>query len=124
LTFGPVRFIPDSTTSRWRRFVGMSVAARGRFLERYSARQARRGRIVTSGTGNWMGDVRWLVTHGVEFDTTFTAGGEDSALREAVRARGGRLAFCPHAFVYESLPVERMSVRYQFRRGRDHGRQT
>lgn len=124
LTFGPVRFVPAPTTNPWRRFVGASIAARGRFLERYSARRARHGQTVTSGTGNWMGDVRWLADHGIGFDSSFAHGGEDAALREAVRARGGTFAFCPHAVVFESLPVERMTVRYQFDRGRAHGRQT
>lgn len=125
LVFGPVRFVPERTSMPWRRFVGASVAARGRFLERYSARKARKGQTVTSGTGNWMGDLRWIAAHSVEFDAAhFPFGGEDAAFREAVRAGGGELAFCPGAVVHESLPTDRMSVRYQFRRGREHGRQT
>ncbi len=125
LVFGPVRFVPEWSPKAWRRFVGASVAARGRFLERHSKQRAREGRTVTSGTGNWMGDLRWIAAHSIEFDAArFPFGGEDAAFREAVRAVGGVLTFCPGALVHESLPTDRMSVRYQFQRGREHGRQT
>lgn len=123
LLFGPVRYASPAGLSVARRLFAASLVARGRFIERYSTARARRGQIVTSGTGNWMGDVRWITRHGLRFDPARTAGGgEDAAFRERARALGAALAWCPNAIVHEPLPRGRVSVRYQFRRAVAHGR--
>lgn len=122
MTFGPVRYVSRAPVSGWwRKCLAASITARGRFMERYAAREAGRGRVI-GGSGNSMIDLDWAGRHEIRFDTTMReSGGEDTAFREAVHASGGRLAWCERAIVYESLHPERISLRYQFWRARAHG---
>lgn len=48
-------------------------------------------------------------------------GGEDVAFFRTLKNRGARIAFAKTAFVYEKLPDNRMSLRYQLRRYFWHG---
>lgn len=122
LVLGPVRLVAPRGLRGWRRVFAASLVARARFIARYAATQARRGRIVTSATSNWLGDVRWIEAHGLRFDEARAAGGgEDTAFFDAVGALGGRRAWCEHAVVNEGLPPDRVSVAYQYRRARANG---
>lgn len=122
LTFGPQRIEVAPVEGAWRRFLARSLVARARFMERYAARHARAGDVVLGATHNVMCDLGWIARHGIRFDSARTSGGgSDTAFREAVRAAGGRLAWCEDAVVVERLPRERIGLRYQFRRARAHG---
>lgn len=122
LVFGPVRLVPPRVAGVARRLLARSIVARARFIERYATRQARHGRIVTSATSNWMGDLAWIEQRNLYFDERRSAGGgEDTAFCDEVAAHGGHLAWCERAVVHEHLPPERVSVRYQFRRSRANG---
>lgn len=126
IVFGAVRFERAAPAAGWwRRRIAAGIAARGRVLERYAARHAARGLVVTGATSNCVIDVDWAARHGVRFDPAMReSGGSDTAFREAVRAHGGDVAWCADAVVYEQLPLERLSLRYQLRRAISHGMTT
>ena len=54
------------------------------------------------------------LSHG--FDERMTPMGEDRELFERVAAAGGRIVWCPEAIVYESVPAERVTLRWLVRR--------
>jgi succinoglycan biosynthesis protein ExoM len=120
---GPMRLLsPEYATSRWERFLARSLVARSEFMERLSARRARRGTIAMVGSGNWMADVAWVQLHGLRFDAALrVSGGADGAFFFETQARGGKISWCERAIVYECLPRERLSLRYQLKRARDQG---
>ena len=126
LAFGPVRFTPwMDLTSGWQRAIARGVAARAVLLERYARRHAAAGTVVTGATSNCAVDLAWVARHGIRFDDAMReSGGSDTVFREAVRAAGGRLAWCARATVEEWLPASRLSLRYQFRRAMAHGMTT
>jgi subfamily B ATP-binding cassette protein MsbA len=116
---GPVRVAaPPAGSSRWQRFVNTSLAARGRRKERDAARDAARGRCRTIVTNNFLCDLRGIGRHGLRFDEALlvTGGSDTDFFRRAVAA-GCRTAWCPTAIVHETIEAERLSLRYQFRRG-------
>lgn len=123
LVFGPHFLLPLAVTeSLWKRFLARSLAAKSKFIARFAAWHGRRGRIVTSGTYNCLINLKWIQHHDVEFDPSFAkGGGEDSAFREVAAGKGAKLAWSPGAVVYEELPLERISLRYQFQRSRMQG---
>jgi succinoglycan biosynthesis protein ExoM len=106
----------------FQKFLLESIIARGGIVERYAARQARQGNVYTGGTGNCLIDLRWTQSHELKFSSEMTnSGGSDAVFREAVRRLEGRLEWCELAVVNEKLPLERISVRYQFMRAKSHG---
>jgi len=123
LVFGPQRLRrPRDLKSPWKRFIARSLEARSRFVEHFAAKQARRGWIATSGTYNWLGDLHWINSNGLRFDRAMRySGGSDTAFRETVREKGGTLAWCPKAAVYEEVTESRLSIKYQFHRARVQG---
>ncbi len=123
LVFGPQRLCrPPHLKSTWTRFIAHSLEARSRFVERFAEKESRRGRIATSGTYNWLGNLNWISKKKLRFNPEMQySGGEDSEFREAVLARNGTMAWCSRAMVFEDIPEDRLSVRYQFRRARVHG---
>lgn len=123
LAFGPQRPIrPEPIITRWQNALAVSLIARASFIERFAAKEGRKGRIATSGTYNWMCDVRWVIDKGIRFDSSRSeTGGTDTFFREAVIHEGGKLKWCPNAIVYEVLQPERLNLRYQFQRARAQG---
>lgn len=123
LIFGPVRFVPDAdVTGVLRKLLAASIVARGNFVEKHIARKAKEGYVYSGGTGNCLIDLNWVQDHGVAFcESMRFSGGSDAAFRETVRRRGGKLAWCEKAIIYEQLPAERITVSYQFRRAKSHG---
>lgn len=123
LVFGPQRLVtPRNLRSTWKRFIGHGLEARSRFVERFAARHGRKGRVVTSGTYNWLGDLQWIKGNEINFATELKhTGGSDTAFREKVITLGGKISWCPGAVVYEEVPPERLRLRYQFKRARMQG---
>jgi len=75
---------------------------------------------VTIVTNNWLGETKLFSEHGIWFDETMRfTGGTDSKLSAEVKAAGLRTAWAVNAAVYEEIPKERLSIAYQFKRGRD-----
>lgn len=123
LVFGPQRLTrPPGLRSPWKRMIARSLEARSRFLERFCEYQARRGQIATSGTYNWLGELRWIFENDLRFDPFMRdSGGSDTAFRESARKMGASMAWCCNAVVSEEVPVSRLSLRYQFYRARMQG---
>jgi GT2 family glycosyltransferase len=92
---------------------------------RKEARAARRATLdgtpgVTIVTNNWLGETAIFSEHGIWFDERMRfTGGTDSKLCAEVKAAGLPTGWAHRAAVYEEIPLERLSVAYQFKRGRD-----
>lgn len=123
LVFGPTRFTVSSPVDGWwRRFLAESIVARAAFVERYAAREANERRVSIGATNNCLIDLIWMRNHGIRFCSEMKeSGGSDTVFRETVRKQGGALAWCCSAVVYEQLPQQRITLRYQFKRARSHG---
>jgi ATP-binding cassette, subfamily B, bacterial MsbA len=116
---GPVRVAaPSPGASVWQKLINASVAGRARRKELDAARDAARGHCRTIVTNNFLCDLRFADRHGLRFDETLlvTGGSDTDFFRRAVKA-GGKVVWCPSAIVHETIEAERLSLRYQFRRG-------
>lgn len=92
---------------------------------RKETRAARRADLtgtpgVTIVTNNWLGETAIFTDHGIWFDEAMRfTGGTDSKLYAEVKSAGLPTAWAAKAAVYEEIPLERLSVAYQYKRGRD-----
>ncbi|MGA9252400.1 MAG: glycosyl transferase, partial [Roseobacter sp.] len=92
---------------------------------RKETRAARRADLsgtpgVTIVTNNWLGETSIFEHHNIWFDEKMRfTGGTDSKLSAEVKAAGLPTAWAKDAAVYEEIPKERLSIAYQFKRGRD-----
>ncbi|WP_170481268.1 glycosyltransferase family 2 protein [Ruegeria arenilitoris] len=95
---------------------------------RYLAKEqaaARRGALndtggVTVVTNNWLGETRLFSEVGLWFDETMRmTGGTDAKFYADAVGQGLTVGWVPDAFVYETIPPERLSFWYQAARGRD-----
>lgn len=123
MVFGPARFeMLQQATGLWSKFLSRSLIAKSEFVAKYAARQARKGIVHIGGTGNCLMNLDWVRERGIRFSANMVeSGGEDTIFREEVRREGGVIRWCEQAIVHEQLPVDRVSVRYQFSRARAHG---
>ncbi len=75
---------------------------------------------VTIVTNNWLGETRLFSEVGLWFDETMRmTGGTDAKFYAETVAKGLPAGWVPDAFVYETIPPERLSFWYQAARGRD-----
>ncbi len=76
------------------------------------------GRILKrAAAGNFMLDMRFLKTHPVQYDMRFNfIGGEDSDFFGRIAAQGGKIVWVQEAVTYETVPAERMTLRYVLKR--------
>lgn len=82
-------------------------------------------RRTTVVTNNWLGEVSLFSEHGIWFDETMRfTGGTDSKFYAEVAAKALPTAWVRDAYVYESIPPQRLTFAYQFRRGRDQSNTT
>lgn len=94
-------------------------------VRRYD-RKARRARLlaekgqdakVTITTGNWLASTDLFTRHGLLFDEGMRfSGGADAAFFAQVRQRHLAVKWVPDAVVRETVPLARLTARYQFRR--------
>lgn len=120
----PVRFAPPPAgSSLWNRIVWSGMNRINRKSEAKSFRVFERGeaRHIKLATGSWMGRLEFFRRTGLRFDNTLgLAGGEDWQLWVDALKLGARTSWTPHAIAYETVPVERLTLYYQYRRSRDH----
>lgn len=116
---GPVSVVPaDASLGRWQKLINRSLAARQQRKNRAAANSSVHGRCPTIVTNNWFCDLHWLEQADIRFDERLlVTGGSDTSFFRAAVARGCKTAWCPDAFVYETMSPDRLSLRYQFRRG-------
>jgi glycosyltransferase involved in cell wall biosynthesis len=122
LVGGPVRLAPQEATGFLDRLVERGVRKRYERKEIKNARRRRDGSdgSVTIITNNWLGDLAWMRSMGLRFDIALRySGGSDTALYHKAKGLGASTSWCPDAIVYETIPPERMSLGYQYRRARD-----
>lgn len=120
---GPVALAPaaDSSTSAEHR-VWRGLNARYRNIEAKARSLAARGHDngVTIVTNNWLADLDFIRQAGLRFDETLgMSGGEDTAFFRALRKAGGSSGWASQALVHETVPRERLTLAYQYRRARD-----
>ncbi len=120
----PVRFAPPpAAASRWNRMVWSGMDRMNRNSEAKSVRLLKRGdaRRIKLATGSWMGKLEFFRRTGLRFDNSLgLAGGEDWQLWSDALKLGARTTWTPYAIASETVPVERLTLRYQYRRSRDH----
>lgn len=123
LVGGPVRLLPpDYPIGKWRRLLARSLIAHNAFVQAWSARRFRQGRLLVIATNNWLGDIEWINDMQLRFDPALCdTAGDDAAFFVTVQARGGKVSWCERAIVNEHLPPGRLSVSYQFKRYRGFG---
>ncbi len=81
-----------------------------------SVRAGKAGRAVVI-TSNWLLDLRSATASDLRFDEQFDQmGGEDTDFFRRLKARNGPTGWAPKAHVFETIPVSRLSVRYQLAR--------
>jgi glycosyltransferase involved in cell wall biosynthesis len=118
LVGGPVEIVPVAAeASPWQRFVNASLSARMKHKNKATAAAAASGRRFTVVTNNWLGDLAYFAREGLVFDETLLlTGGEDTKFFAEARQRGARVAWAADAMVYESMPPQRLTLRYQMKR--------
>ena len=124
LVGSPVRLAPvDATFSFWQTLIWTAVNENNQRVENRHLEMRTRGRAgsVRIATGSWMGNLDFFRRTGLRFDTSLgLAGGEDWRLYDEAKMMGARTGWSPHAIAYETVPATRLSLRYYYRRDRDH----
>jgi glycosyltransferase involved in cell wall biosynthesis len=120
----PVRLAPPpASASSWNRMIWSGMNRINRNSEAKSIRLLEMGKAkqIKLATGSWMGKLEFFRRTGLRFDNTLgLAGGEDWQLWTDALKLGAHTTWTPHAICYETVPVERLTLRYQYRRSRDH----
>ncbi|MAS06045.1 MAG: hypothetical protein CL534_15380 [Ahrensia sp.] len=121
LVGGPVEVArPVPGAGLLQRIINASLAARMRRKNSKTARAAARKGRYTIITNNWLCDLAWQKRAKIRFDETLLiSGGSDTAFYRAARKAGCETAWCPDALVSETIPLERLTFDYQFRRAAD-----
>lgn len=123
LVGGPVRLHPAAKGASFlNRIIWKGLVERNRRIERKAAghREAGSDNKVTVITSNWLIDNRFLTRTGIVFDEGLgMSGGSDTAFYKLARSLGVKSGWAPDALVYEEMPLSRLTMRYQFKRGRD-----
>jgi hypothetical protein len=108
----------------WRKIMYRNVAHRYARKERRAARLANLNETprVTIVTNNWLAELSLFLPegHGLRFDESMRfTGGTDAKFHAEVKQRGLATGWVRDALVYETVPVSRLSFRYQLKRARD-----
>jgi len=116
---GPVEPVPPpEPLTFWQAVVFRGVRDR---LARKNAKVKANGlEATTVVTSNWLADVSLMAKYGLSFDERLRfTGGSDAKFCYDARVAGVRVGWAPDAIVRETISVDRLSLRYQFRRARD-----
>jgi len=124
LVGGPVHLSPiDTTTANWQhRLVWRGLHYRFRRIEWVAQLYHQQGRDdqVTVITSSWLANLRFLKDHQLQFDESMgLSGGTDSRFYRELKAAGGKTGWAPGAIVSETWPLSRLTLAYQYSRGRD-----
>jgi len=114
--------LPEENLTLLQRLMFNNLKSRYRKKE---ARASRRASLegtsgVTIVTNNWLADTSLFSEHNIWFDESMRhTGGTDSKFYAEVIAQNLPTAWIQDAYVYETIPPERLSFLYQYRRARD-----
>jgi glycosyltransferase involved in cell wall biosynthesis len=124
LVGGPVliRDMPDGATGLqkiiWKGLMQRDAYVAAKALKRFSRRGAN---SVNISTANWLGRLAFFRRTGLRFDDRIGAGsGSDRRLYKQLVSLGGKAGWTIDAPVYDTVPLSRLTLAYQFTRGRDH----
>lgn len=111
-----------TANSSMQRMVMLGIADRYERVERRAQSRARQGKAnrISILTNNWLADADLFRKLGLTFDESlrFTGGSDTKFYRDAI-SQGVKTAWAPDALVFETVPAERITLRYQFSRGKD-----
>lgn len=117
---GPVRPLIDRTgLGRYHKALATGIAKRYYTVEKLNGERFRRGRIsqITIVTNNWIGHRSLFDEHGLRFSEALGfSGGEDTRFFRDALEKGVKTGWSERAFVYETVPRERISLRHQYLR--------
>lgn len=123
---GPVLPVfPAEGDGFWQRRLQAGIAHRYLSKARKAEAAMRSGRQhgISIVTNNWLAEAAILTRHGIRFDPRLRfTGGSDTAFWRDVRAAGLPTGWAPDAAVVETIPSDRVSWRYQFRRAMEQSR--
>ena len=114
--------LPEENLTLLQRLMFTNIKSRYRKKEmRASSRASLEGTSgVTIVTNNWLADTSLFSEHNIWFDESMRhTGGTDSKFYAEVIAKNIPTAWVRDAYVYETIPPERLSFLYQYRRARD-----
>lgn len=123
---GPVFASSATTREPWVR-TQLRRGLAGRF-ERRANKAARlfdkgEDNQVTIVTNNWLASRDVFEVHGIEFDGAYAkTGGSDTKFFHDAVAAGVKTGWAPQAKVFETIPSERLTIGYVYKRGRDQKR--
>lgn len=124
---GPVRadIVSQPAAGVYRRIVQNAIRDRYHRVEQKAVARLRRGQSerITILTNNWLAHADLFTKHGLRFDPDlrYSGGSDTQFFRDAVE-KGIRTGWAPDAVVYETVPPERASLAYQYRRGREQSK--
>lgn len=123
LVGGPVRLHPvEETATRLQKLIWTGLVRRNHRVEKTANKERENGtdHKVTVITSNWLIRNSFLTETALRFreDLGFS-GGSDTAFFKSARKLGAKTGWASSALVYETMPLSRLSLRYQYKRGRD-----
>ncbi|MGR3662169.1 MAG: glycosyltransferase [Paracoccaceae bacterium] len=123
LVGGPVRTVyTKEKLPLLQRQIFKGLVVRARRVEWNAGLHRKNGtdRRVTIVTNNWLVRLGFLKTNNIRFDDELgLSGGSDVAIYREIQAAGGKTGWAPEAIVIEEMPESRISLKYQYTRGRD-----
>ena len=123
LVGGPVRIQPASENANWlERAIWRGLVHRNARIESASHRRWQHGsdHRISIVTNNWLADLRFLSEKNLKFEESLgLSGGSDTLFFRHFKQKNGRSGWAPNAIVREYWPLSRLTIGYQFRRGRD-----
>lgn len=119
----PIRAAPLNGPHSWtERLMHRNISRRYRRNEKRAARRASleatpRTTIVTN---NWIGEVSLFTDYNLSFDEDLNwSGGEDTKFHLDVKSLGLSTGWVRDAPLFETIPRDRLTFRYQYRRAKD-----
>ena len=123
LVGGPVIALrPEEKLTILQRTVWSGVKKRAKRIRRTASKLAKAGLDgkVAVVTNNWLCDLDFLRKTGLRFDGSMgVSKGSDSVFFREFKKLGGKSGWASFAFVREVTPLSRLTLGYQFQRGRD-----
>lgn len=78
---------------------------------------------IKIATGSWMARLDFFRRNALRFnDELGQSGGEDWQLWSEAKQLNAKSGWTPHALAYETIPASRLTLKYHYRRSRDHSR--
>jgi glycosyltransferase involved in cell wall biosynthesis len=120
---GPVRMAPSINAARWNRMI-WNALNKHLLCHEMASRAIRKGEKAGElriATGNWLGNLGFFRKSQLRFDENFGLnGGEDWWLYHDAKKMGAKTSWAPYAIAYETVPTERLTLSYYFKRSRNH----